>query len=163
MNNIFVGNLSFDATKEDVQKLFEPFGTVNSVVIVEGKKGKSRGYGFVDMPNEEERNKAITELNDKEVMWRKILVSHVVPKSKDEQKPKKFRPVEKKWTGSRTPRPRMSGAKSLKPLGKMGDAPRPSRDDKAPSKFAKTAGDGKKKGYPRQEKKPWTTPKGIMK
>ena len=55
MNNIFVGNLSFKSTKEDVTKLFEAFGTVANVTIMERKKGKSRGYCFVDMPNEEEK------------------------------------------------------------------------------------------------------------
>ena len=82
MNNIFVGNLSFKATKEDVIKLFEPFGAVANTVIMERKKGKSRGYGFVDMPNEEEKNAAITALNGQEFMWRVLSVSLVIPKVK---------------------------------------------------------------------------------
>jgi len=86
MNNIFVGNLSFKATKEDVIKLFEPFGSVANVVITEGKKGRSRGYGFVDMPNEEEKNAAITALEGKEFMWRVLSVSPVMPKVKSEVK-----------------------------------------------------------------------------
>jgi len=87
MNNIFVGNLSFEATKEDVRKLFETFGTVAGVLIMEGKKkGKSRGYGFVDMPNEAEKNAAIAALQGKEFMWRPLSVSPVVPKEKTESK-----------------------------------------------------------------------------
>jgi RNA recognition motif-containing protein len=99
MNNIFVGNLSFEATKEDVQKLFEQFGSVVNVVIMERKKGKSRGYCFVDMPNEEERNKAIAELEGKEFMWRVLSVSPVIPKVPGAPK-KKFKPAKlpkKEW------------------------------------------------------------------
>ena len=92
MNNIFVGNLSFSATKEDVQKLFEPFGMVANVVIMERKKGKSRGYAFVDMPNEEEKNKAIEGLEGKEFMYRVLSVSPVIPKVPGQPK-KKFKPV----------------------------------------------------------------------
>ena len=86
MNNIFVGNLSFKATKEDVVKLFEPFGSVANAVIMERKKGKSRGYGFVDMPNEEEKITAIAALQGKEFMWRVLSVSPVIPKIKSEVK-----------------------------------------------------------------------------
>jgi len=86
MNNIFVGNLSFKATKEDVVKLFEPFGMVANVVIMEGKKGASRGYGFVNMPNEEEKSAAIAALAGKEFMWRVLSVSPVAPKVKSEVK-----------------------------------------------------------------------------
>ncbi len=91
MNNIFVGNLSFTTTKEQLLKLFEPFGAVANVVIMERKKGKSRGYGFVDMPNEEEKNKAIAGLDGKEFMWRVLSVSLVAPKVKGEVRPKKFK------------------------------------------------------------------------
>ena len=53
---------------------------------MEGKKGKSRGYGFVDMPNEEEKNAAITALEGKEFMWRVLSVRPVIPKVKSEVK-----------------------------------------------------------------------------
>jgi len=97
MNNIFVGNLSFQATKEDLIKLFEPFGAVANAVIMERKKGKSRGYGFVDMPNEEEKNAAIVGLSGKEFMWRVLSVSPVIPKVPGEEKPKKFKSEKKEW------------------------------------------------------------------
>jgi len=96
MNNIFVGNLSFKATKDDVVKLFEPFGTVANAVIMERKKGKSRGYGFVDMPDEEQKNAAIAALQGKEFMWRVLSVSPVIPKVKSEAA-KKFKPAKKEW------------------------------------------------------------------
>ena len=92
MNNIFVGNISFKATKEDLQKLFEPFGTVSNVLIMEGKKGTSRGYGFVDMPHEDEKNAAIAALQGKEFMWRVLSVSPVMPKPKNELKPQESQP-----------------------------------------------------------------------
>jgi len=96
MNNIFVGNLSFQATKEDLIKLFEPFGLVSNAVIMERKKGKSRGYGFVDMPNEEEKNAAIVALQGKEFMWRELSVSMVIPKVKSVvQSDRKDKPVRK--------------------------------------------------------------------
>jgi RNA recognition motif-containing protein len=97
MNNIFVGNLSFQATKEDLVKLFEPFGSVANAVIMERKKGKSRGYGFVDMPDEQQKNAAITALQGKEFMWRVLSVSVVIPKIKGESKSREFRPVKKEW------------------------------------------------------------------
>ena len=100
MNNIFVGNLSFQATKEDIIKLFEPFGSVANAVIMERKKGKSRGYGFVDMPNEEEKNAAIAALQGKEFMWRVLSVSVVIPKVKGEPKPKRSKPAKKEWKPS---------------------------------------------------------------
>ena len=82
MNNIFVGNLSFATKKEDVRKLFEAFGVVVGVAIVEKKKGKSRGFAFVDMPNEEERTKAMTALTGKEFMGRELSVTAIIPKVK---------------------------------------------------------------------------------
>ncbi len=91
MNNIFVGNLSFVSTKEEVTKLFEPFGTVANVVIMERKKGKSRGFGFVDMPNEAEKAAAIAALNGKEFMWRVLVVSELMPRKPGEPRPKKVR------------------------------------------------------------------------
>ena len=91
MNNIFVGNLSFVAKKEDVRKLFETFGVVVGVAIVEKKKGKSRGFAFVDMPNEEERTKAMTALTGKEFMGRELSVVVAIPKVKSAFKTKKFK------------------------------------------------------------------------
>ena len=80
MANIFVGNLSFTATRDDVHKLFASFGTVISVIITQKKKGKSRGFGFVTMPNEEEKNKAMAALQGKEFMGRPLVVNAFIPK-----------------------------------------------------------------------------------
>jgi len=75
--NIFVGNLPFEANEEDVKKLFEGFGDVLSVVIVMEKQKtapKSRGFGFVDIPDEAQALAAIAGLNAKEFMGRLLNV-----------------------------------------------------------------------------------------
>lgn len=73
--NIFVGNLAFSATEVDVRKLFEGFGGVASVKIaMEKKQTKSRGFGFVQMPDEQLALAAIAALNGKEFMGRVINV-----------------------------------------------------------------------------------------
>ncbi len=76
--NIFVGNLSFDATESDVKKLFEGFGNVASAMIVmerEKKAPKSRGFGFVQMPDEQQAFTAIAALNGREFMGRVLNVN----------------------------------------------------------------------------------------
>jgi RNA recognition motif-containing protein len=62
--NIFVGNLDFKVKEADLEDLFEEYGTVESVKIITDKfTGRSKGYGFVIMENEQDANKAIAELN----------------------------------------------------------------------------------------------------
>ena len=70
---IYVGNLSYDLTEERLRKEFEAFGTVNSARIITNRyNGKSKGFGFVQMPNRAEADKAVAALNDKELMGRRI-------------------------------------------------------------------------------------------
>ena len=70
---IYVGNLSYDMTEEQVRKEFEAFGTVNSARLIMNKfNGKSKGFGFVQMPNRDEAEKACAALNDKDIMGRKM-------------------------------------------------------------------------------------------
>lgn len=79
--NIFVGNLSFEAEEADVYKLFMPFGSVTYVSIVMDKKGReSRGFGFLEMPDEQQAQAAIAALNHKEFMGRPINVEPARPK-----------------------------------------------------------------------------------
>ena len=83
--NIFVGNLPFDATDSDLKNLFEGFGGVLSAVIVmekQKKAPKSRGFGFVEMPDDEQASAAIADLNGKEFMGRAIDVN--AARSKEE-------------------------------------------------------------------------------
>ena len=70
---IYVGNLSYEMTEEQLRKEFEAFGTVNSARLIMNKfNGKSKGFGFVQMPNRPEAEKACEALNDKEIMGRKM-------------------------------------------------------------------------------------------
>jgi RNA recognition motif-containing protein len=79
--NIFVGNLSFEAKEIDVQRVFSAFGLVISVAIVMEKKGKkSRGFGFVEMPDEQEALAAIAQLQGKEILGRPINVTPALSK-----------------------------------------------------------------------------------
>ncbi len=79
--NIFVGNLAFSAKEEDVYKAFAGFGAVANVAIVMEKKGKkSRGFGFVEMPDEQEALSAVAVLHGKEILGRPINVMAALSK-----------------------------------------------------------------------------------
>lgn len=70
---IYVGNLSYDMTEDQLKAEFEKYGKVNSVRLVTNRyNGRSKGFGFVQMPNRAEAEKACEELNDHEVLGRKI-------------------------------------------------------------------------------------------
>nr|HPR58504.1 RNA-binding protein [Bacteroidales bacterium] len=85
--NIFVANLSFKFKDDQLRKIFEPYGEIESVrIITDRNSGRSKGYGFVVMPNEEEADKAIKELNGLEVDGRAL----VVKVSEEKQEPKRF-------------------------------------------------------------------------
>ncbi|MFA5422607.1 MAG: RNA-binding protein [Phycisphaerae bacterium] len=74
--NIYVGNLSSDATEDDLKKLFEEFGQVESANIIKDKfSGESRGFGFVEMPNKAEADEAIKQADGKEINGRAIKVN----------------------------------------------------------------------------------------
>jgi RNA recognition motif-containing protein len=80
--NIYVGNLSFDVKEENLQTAFEAFGKVSSAVIVRDKySGQSRGFGFVEMPDQNEARTAIANLNGKELLGRQINVNEARPRS----------------------------------------------------------------------------------
>ena len=74
--NIYVGNLSRETTVEDLRHAFEGFGQVASATIIRDKKtGASRGFGFVEMPNEAEAQAAISGLDGKEFKGQRIIVN----------------------------------------------------------------------------------------
>ena len=80
--NIYVGNLSFDASEEDIQKAFAEFGQVSSASIVRDRySGQPRGFGFVEMPNQTEAKAAIENLNGKELRGRQMNVSEARPRT----------------------------------------------------------------------------------
>jgi cold-inducible RNA-binding protein len=81
MKNIFVGNLSFSATEDSVRALFEAYGTVDRVnLITDRDSGQARGFGFVEMSNNAEGDKAIAGLNGKELDGRALNVNEARPK-----------------------------------------------------------------------------------
>jgi len=70
---IYVGNLSYDMTEDQLRKEFEAYGKVNSARLITNRaSGKSKGYGFVQMPVRAEAEKAVAELNDKDILGRKM-------------------------------------------------------------------------------------------
>ena len=74
--NIYVSNLSFHTTDEDLNSMFGKFGAVSSAkVIMDKVTGRSRGFGFVEMASEDEGKEAMTALNNKEIEGRAIAVS----------------------------------------------------------------------------------------
>jgi cold-inducible RNA-binding protein len=79
--NIYVGNLSYNMTDEDLEKMFQEFGTVSeSKIITDRDTGRSKGFGFVEMPNQAEGDEAIKELDGKEIDGRSIKVNVAKPK-----------------------------------------------------------------------------------
>lgn len=81
MKNIFVGNLSFNSSEEAVRGLFENFGTVDRVsIITDRDTGRSRGFAFVEMANDDEAERAINALNGTDFGGRKINVNEARPR-----------------------------------------------------------------------------------
>ena len=79
--NIYVGNLSFDMTEEALRQEFEAHGEVASAAIVMDKfSGRSRGFGFVEMPNDEQAKAAIAGLNGKTLSGRDVTVNEARPR-----------------------------------------------------------------------------------
>lgn len=79
--NIFVAKLNFDTQSEDLREAFSQFGEVSSAnVIMDKMTGRSRGFGFVEMPNEDEGREAIRELNDSDLDGRTIVVKKAEPR-----------------------------------------------------------------------------------
>jgi cold-inducible RNA-binding protein len=82
MKNIFVGNLSFGATEDAVRSMFEAYGTVEKVnLITDRDTGQPRGFAFVEMTNNAEADRAIAELNGRELDGRALNVNEARPKA----------------------------------------------------------------------------------
>jgi len=80
--NIYVGNLSFNATEDDLRKAFEEFGEISSARILRDKySGQHRGFGFVEMPNSAEAQTAIKTLNGKELQGQALTVNEARPRA----------------------------------------------------------------------------------
>jgi len=82
--NIYVGNLSYSVTEDDLKQAFEAFGQVASVSIIKDKfSNQSKGFGFVEMPTQEEAQAAISGMNGKELKGRAMNVNEARPRTDD--------------------------------------------------------------------------------
>lgn len=85
--NIYVGSLSYDVTEDEIRDVFSPYGEISSISIITDKySGKSKGFGFVEMPKQEEAEEAIKCLDESEMKGRNIKVNEARPK---EERPKR--------------------------------------------------------------------------
>jgi RNA recognition motif-containing protein len=90
MISIYVGNLSYSVTKEQLQKLFEQYGAVTAVKIVTDKfTGKSKGFAFVEMSSREEGMQAIDSLNGQEFSGRNVKVNESRPQPQEQRRPQR--------------------------------------------------------------------------
>ncbi len=81
MKNIFVGNLNYEATEDEIRKLFEQFGTVDRVsLITDRETGRPRGFGFCEMPNDSEGDAAIEQLNGVNLGGRALNINEARPR-----------------------------------------------------------------------------------
>jgi RNA recognition motif-containing protein len=79
--NIYVGNLSYKATEENIRQAFEAFGQVSSATIIKDKySGQARGFGFVEMPDKTEAQAAIQNLNGKDLLGQALNVNEARPR-----------------------------------------------------------------------------------
>jgi len=82
MKNLFVGNMSFQTTESELRSMFESFGEITRIqVMTDRDTGRARGFGFVDMANDEEAAKAVAALNGKEVNGRALNVNEARPRT----------------------------------------------------------------------------------
>lgn len=88
--NIYVGNLPYSITEDDLKNAFEKFGAVTSVkIIIDKATGRSKGFAFVEMENSSEGNQAIKSLNETDLNGRNIKVNEARPR--EESAPRRAR------------------------------------------------------------------------
>ncbi len=88
--NIYVGNLDFKVSEDHLLDLFSGKGQVESAKLIkDSMSGRSKGFAFVEMPNDDEANKAIEDLNGTEFQGRAMVVKQAIPKEKSSFKPKR--------------------------------------------------------------------------
>lgn len=81
MVNIYVGNLGYDVTEGDLRAMFEAHGKVDRAsLVMDRMTNRSKGFGFIEMPNDKEGRAAINSLNDTESQGRKMVVNEAKPK-----------------------------------------------------------------------------------
>jgi cold-inducible RNA-binding protein len=90
MVSIYVGNLQYNSTEEQIEQLFSEYGKVNSVKLIKDREtGRSRGFGFVEMEDQEGANAAIQALDGKDVGGRNLRVNEAKQRDEGEQRPRK--------------------------------------------------------------------------
>src|SRR6187401_1031808 len=88
---IYVGNLNFRVTEDNLQELFSEYGEVTSAKVMTDKMtGRSKGFGFIEMADEDAANNAISNLNDKEFMERKLVVNQARPRTEGDRPRRSF-------------------------------------------------------------------------
>tara|TARA_B100000678_G_scaffold137133_1_gene114657 strand:- start:122 stop:421 length:300 start_codon:yes stop_codon:yes gene_type:complete len=91
VTNIYVGNLSWSSTDDDLRSAFEAFGEVTSAkVIMDRETGRSRGFGFVEMPNDNEAREAIDGMNQKDLQGRSLRVNEAREREERPRGPRRF-------------------------------------------------------------------------
>jgi len=79
--NLYVGNLAYTVTEDELRDVFGEFGEVTSVTLIKDKfSGRSKGFGFVEMPNNSEADAAIKAINERTVSGRKVKVNQAKPR-----------------------------------------------------------------------------------
>ena len=85
--NIYVGNLPYTITEDDLNEAFSEFGEVASVSIIKDKfSGQSKGFGFVEMPNDSDAEEAIKALNERDLKGRNLRVNQAKPREERPQR-----------------------------------------------------------------------------
>lgn len=98
--NIYVGNLPFQLHEDELTALFSPYGEVGSVKIMTDREtGRSRGFGFVEMPNDDEAQQAIEGLHESELKQRTLVVNEAKPRTNDGDRRGGGRPMQRRSGG----------------------------------------------------------------
>jgi RNA recognition motif-containing protein len=79
--NIYVGNIAYSLSEADLKEAFEAYGAVDSARIISDHDGRSKGFGFIEMPNADEATNAIEEMNGKELNGRRLTVNEARPRT----------------------------------------------------------------------------------
>ena len=98
MKNLYVGNLAFSTTEEQIREMFQPYGAIEKVTVVRDQdSGQPRGFAFVEMASDEDAGKALTAVNGSSVGGRALIVNEARPKTERGGSPRggsgKFKPM----------------------------------------------------------------------
>lgn len=89
--NIYAGNLSYSVTDEDLKEIFSAYGQVSRASVISDREtGRSKGFGFVEMPSDDEAKHAIDALNGKDVKGRTMNVNEARPRPERPQRPRRY-------------------------------------------------------------------------